>query len=557
MAALFTSALLAAVTHHFFYVYLNGHELDSFKFLSQVAVSRLTTAIIFLFKSCIVAAVGIAYMQAFWSRVRGTALRIKGLDAMFSILRNPFRFFNPDLLFRARTLFILAMVSWTLPIASIFVPGALTGMYNFHLSRLIVVTSQPRTSIQNVSAPVLGPLDSDVGFADVGTAGTFIGASEQIRRVAARVLTGGEIINWPSPCGSNCSYSVSFFGPAYNCENTTDLSSAPAPVIQPLVDGPLALFAWGSVDDYNAPGVFRTPLNLSSQGLWIRTGWVGPNITVHCTVHNATYVSNVTFANNLPAYTTVVILHNQIPSSVIGNYYDLTEPSNTTPASALWQSLNMFAIEDSVAWLLSGDAVISSVYGGYDFNKTLIGMSNLVQFNPFNVTPTANLPQQLEELLVNTTLSLNFFLQFPPIPQIINAKISSPVIYTSANASTISYVSQYSYSSTTLWVPYSTALLIGLLCCLVGTMMLLANGVDSDMSFSQLLVTTRNSTLDSLADGACLGGGAISDEMRQVKLRYGELYTGLQYQGEDELVRHAAFGLNDEIVSLSREKVYA
>ena len=427
----------------------------------------------------------------------------------------------------------------------------------------MVVTSQLHTSVRSVSVPVLGPLDSDVGFVSVGADAILLGATEQLRRIATRVLTGGEIINWPSPCGSNCSYSVSFLGPAFDCQNITDLSSAPG-VIQNGVEGSFVFAAWGSVDDYTTPPASNAPpLNLSSQGLWLSMGLLCPNITVQCKLHNATYKTNVTFLNNLPMFMTEVILHNQIPSSVIENYNETVSYgglSGTANSTTLWQSLNLFAIEDSIASLLSGwVSETDSVYGGFGFIKTLIAMSDLVQFSPTNITFTGDLAQQLEELLVNTTLSLNFFLQRPPIPQISGEKsISSPVLYTSANATIVTYIPQYSYSFTTLWFPYSTALLVGLLCILLGTIMLFENGVNSDMSFSQLLVTTRNSTFDAVADGACLGGGAISDEMRQVKLRYGQLQTGLQDEDDsEEIVAHAAFGLNNEIVSLRRGRMYA
>lgn len=127
MTSLYTFAILAAATQHFFYTALNGREIDTF-FLSQVSVSRVTTALIFLFKMCIVAAVGIAYTHAFWNRVRGSAIAVKGLDSMLGVLKNPFQFLNSDILFRAKVLFIVAIVSWTLPLAAIFVPGALTGI---------------------------------------------------------------------------------------------------------------------------------------------------------------------------------------------------------------------------------------------------------------------------------------------------------------------------------------------------------------------------------------------------------------------------------------------
>ena len=34
---------------------------------------------------------------------------------------------------------------------------------------------------------------------------------------AARTLAAGEIATWPSPCGPDCSYNQSFFGPSFSC----------------------------------------------------------------------------------------------------------------------------------------------------------------------------------------------------------------------------------------------------------------------------------------------------------------------------------------------------
>jgi hypothetical protein len=128
MSTSYTVAVIVAIAQHCFYRTLDGKDLESFV-IPQKWVPQISTALIFLFKTTIVAAVGIAYAQAFWNRVRGPALRIVGLDAMFCVLRNPFQFFNVDLLLRAKVLLILAIVSWTLPIAVVFAPGALTGQH--------------------------------------------------------------------------------------------------------------------------------------------------------------------------------------------------------------------------------------------------------------------------------------------------------------------------------------------------------------------------------------------------------------------------------------------
>jgi len=134
MTILYLIGLLAAVGQHFFYHFLDGRQIDQVN-ISQSWVSRISTAFSFLFKSMMVATVGIAYAHSFWHRVRGDAIRVKGINAMFSVLKNPLKFFNMDVLVRAKILLIIAVISWALPIAAIFAPGALTGMMTLFFLR--------------------------------------------------------------------------------------------------------------------------------------------------------------------------------------------------------------------------------------------------------------------------------------------------------------------------------------------------------------------------------------------------------------------------------------
>jgi hypothetical protein len=69
----------------------------------------------------------------------------------------------------------------------------------------------------NTQVPVISTLDNYVGFFRIGASDTYNGPSSQLVRIAGRVLTTGEIIPWPSPCGVNCTYNVSFTGPAWDC----------------------------------------------------------------------------------------------------------------------------------------------------------------------------------------------------------------------------------------------------------------------------------------------------------------------------------------------------
>jgi hypothetical protein len=75
---------------------------------------------------------------------------------------------------------------------------------------------------------------------------------------------------------------------------------------------------------------------------------------------------------------------------------------------------------------------------------------------------------------------------------------------------------------------------------MLGSFMLYNNGVAGQLTFSQVLVTTRNPTLDKISEGAGLGGKYIADRVKKIQLRYGKV------AGTDRV----GFGTEDEIHSL-------
>ena len=76
--------------------------------------------------------------------------------------------------------------------------------------------------------------------------------------------------------------------------------------------------------------------------------------------------------------------------------------------------------------------------------------------------------------------------------------------------------------------------------------MLWDNGVDADLSFSQVLVSTRNKSLDRVCMGTNLGGDQITEGLKDTQLRFGMLLTGES--------PYACFGLGDEITQLRNRR---
>ena len=249
-------------------------------------------------------------------------------------------------------------------------------------------------------------------------------------------------------------------------------------------------------------------------------------------------------------FITSVVFGPQIPGSAadVTQRYDTIRLNQTE-----WSLINLFAIEEAVAEVISGSVTITGGgYGDFNFEDTLIAMSNLAQFSPYNVSYPANFEQALEELLVNTTLSLNYFLSNPPILQIDGSNLSYPVIQTQAAATIISYPAVYVYSAVTLWEIYGISIAISILGVAAGCYMLARNGVDAQMSFSQVVVTTRNTTLDDCCYGAWRGGEYISKSLANTELKYGELKSKIVDGSQQVSENHIAFGLNNEVINIDR-----
>jgi hypothetical protein len=244
----------------------------------------------------------------------------------------------------------------------------------------------------------------------------------------------------------------------------------------------------------------------------------------------------VNFTNNLLSVTTEITQQEQI-FTISGSAYDELLRSPPSEQPELWITLNMYTIHEAVLTLLNGQLEAANAFGALEPIGTQIGLADFVNISPFNFSVPQNFTRTLEDLLINTTFSIT---QRPPLPQIAGINISSlPANYTSALANSTTYPAVYVYSSAILWEIYAVAIVFSVFSVVVGCLMILNNGVDSSMSFSQVLVTTCNKTLDQLTTGMDKGGENISDMLKNTRVRYGLI------QGEEP---RAAFGLDGEIL---------
>lgn len=123
---------ILAVGHHVYYASLHLTTSDGTVGVGGHAISRQTftnfiaTLFIFVVKLCLSQSVSKAFYQRLWYTVRRRAIKLNGLDALFSVLGDPTAFLNLEMVWRAKLAAALAFIAWTGAFAVIPVPGSLT-----------------------------------------------------------------------------------------------------------------------------------------------------------------------------------------------------------------------------------------------------------------------------------------------------------------------------------------------------------------------------------------------------------------------------------------------
>ena len=113
---------LLAVGHHLFYQDLNNQAVSDGAFLdspvsAQQANIAIGTALAFLVKSCLVFAVGLAFIQMFWAVSHGQGmtkpLKLERIDSIYGAFDNFWALFNLVLWWKYPILLGVASLAWS------------------------------------------------------------------------------------------------------------------------------------------------------------------------------------------------------------------------------------------------------------------------------------------------------------------------------------------------------------------------------------------------------------------------------------------------------------
>ncbi|GKZ30031.1 hypothetical protein AbraIFM66950_007551 [Aspergillus brasiliensis] len=533
----FLLAASVASMHLGLFHWLDQREVD--KTIKQPYVTALSVVFVNGFRTFLAAALGMSFIQMLWKDLRARPMRVGDIDSFLSVLTNPLYLGNVQLLAVAPIPFICALICWCIPIAMIFPAGALT------------VESKSLHVLANQSVPTFDP-------AFMGN-GTFTGMMAEalwqpndydaysgpiykLTRIARQAIMAGHYLSSPSPCKTDCSYTINMPGPSFECRNY----SSPD------------LFSWVNQTYTQKSGAY---LYIASPDYAARTNrseyyfdfgmrWMQDkeyqNLT--CRAYESNYNLHITYTGDQQDITTEVTPIRQLNSSYMYDYagiYPRTggrDPkinATTTGETGgnvtdIFRRANLAAIQDSLVLAFSGYIDMMILHGQPTAN-TIISLSDLYS-GPAN-TPTFNITSaSMQDLLQNITISL----------------LTMNQTTTQTTVTNNVTVNVYTFDRPArLVAPYFACLGAALAFILFGGHALLSNGISASMTgvFQTLCTTRASARLDDLAAKGCLGGREnVPDELRNLKVMFGEI------QGKDG-VRMAGLGPVDEVIPLKRGSI--
>ncbi|RPA73161.1 hypothetical protein BJ508DRAFT_366868 [Ascobolus immersus RN42] len=209
------AGICSAVGNFSFFLYLHHQQPSSTVPQSWVQ----TIAVIFanLVRSFLGAALGIAYSQRVWNKLRQVWIKAKYVDQLLTLPWNPLDLIDLKIFWLAKFEWAFALFCVLLPIVTAFPPGSLK----------VVVREVAQSHPDSFNAPWMNLTfrqDDSYGATTVGALFRMDGhvaissPKAHIQEAVTNIVRNGEATTWANPrLGHNISYQVTFRGPAIKC----------------------------------------------------------------------------------------------------------------------------------------------------------------------------------------------------------------------------------------------------------------------------------------------------------------------------------------------------
>jgi hypothetical protein len=149
-------ALLISVAHYVFFRSLDGKDISAPFMLRQSQVTTIALLLVTSFRASIIAVLGSCFTQYPWYLLRSRTLQVGLIESLFQVRSNIIELVNLRIARNALVLLAATKVSWLIPLATIYPPGALS------------VRSEQFVYMTVVNASIMNPPPSQKGALEWG-----------------------------------------------------------------------------------------------------------------------------------------------------------------------------------------------------------------------------------------------------------------------------------------------------------------------------------------------------------------------------------------------------
>ncbi|KAK0732084.1 hypothetical protein B0H67DRAFT_566649 [Lasiosphaeris hirsuta] len=602
MYGLLLFGIVVAASHHIFYSKLVGKPADD-----QLKMMRFGTLFAYIAKSSLVSAVIFSYRQQIWVTVRKKTLKLRTIDNLFAAVEDLRAVASWELAKQAKVALGLAIIAWLFPLVIILTPATLTVApltqtdvtncsavrtlnfelekdKNWRLPQRINGFPGLSLSLWNNTMPLTGeifdPFNST--FFDYWTGSSWQTSNVVTLSAYSTAVVPRENVS-AETCGVgwNCSYTISFTGPGYKCEqlargrndNTAKLKELQSPfdTTSLIPDGDFSYISHATLGEYSAvqieaePGGIPLipppfPKNLGAfrtePVLWVGhsdlvnpsdpvpEGRVDPKfnssfipVIFRCEHYVTKYT--VQFNHTYSAQNTKVLSREYIRPVVNTTFLpgvdanDGTKDNITaTPESNYIMPLDVDNYRIAGAYHSLGAQMRGHINGTIQYSPYVLANTEAMKtrlINKATYLTVPNLRQQVQAFYENILLSLLNNPQFVVVAWAANeTQRSGPANETVSNDPALGYpcvktrvINAYAYNVRDLWIVYTFAIVACIVSVVLGALALADNNNHvRDTKFSSIVATTRAPCLEDLP-WTTSKWGEVPKEVRETRMGYG------------------------------------
>ena len=485
-----------------------------------------------------------AFTQRLWYSLQRMkrGMSLLAIDALFSADQSLLALISREMWRNAFIPTLMAVSIWVMPLIQVVAPTALTigslrkTLANSHCAvPLLQITDIPEVSYPSLS------------LFDVDYEGVQFQPSTTARYIVDLTAQSGQQLGWPSPCGFNCTYEVSFAAPAWQCNKTNKTDGPDAHWNENWFNG------YGDGWNYSAsdPGtnLEYSPIYQANYNSDTSQFWVGATDSVEldysldmsvkeflnlhlyvCDIVTMIYNLRVTYIDHQQINEIIDLSYEdkvEIPQSVWDG--NLDEP---TKNAAILGIVSLYSpLVDLVSGYITRDPqerIVSNTSIGSIPPLVHVYNSSMASGQEDPYVPDLEIGPLLEKLSQNMSISL----------------LSQPKLDTTTTkittCTTYETLTVWKFKPAPLIVAYLCAVGVAMMSLVIGGLALVATGVARDRSFSSIVRSTRHHDLDVL----CVdndGNAALpsTPELRKRRFRFSS--DGTAYARDDGNEKRMSF----------------